>query len=351
MRQRAFVTLDVFTSRRFAGNPLAVVLDGDALSDVAMQTIAREFNLSETVFVTPARHEDERAFIRIFTPGRELPFAGHPTVGTAVLLGLRDLAGATGRRAFTLGEKVGAVPCDMRADSDVAGVASFTLPKPPEKLGALDDRAGLAAALGLQESEIGFGAHRPSLFSAGVTFPMAPIATRAAVDRAKLSVDALSRIVGGSDGGQIFIYCAEPVGAGHHYYARMFAPAFGIAEDPATGSAVASFAGAIMAFERPGDGAHRFVVEQGYAMGRPSEIELTLHVEAGALQRHIMVSRAPPQARSNSSLHQEQCRGLRRGRLLPREDSCRIPRAKRLPPGRRSSRDRRRCRTARSPHP
>ena len=142
-----------------------------------------------------------------------------------------------------------------------------------------------AAALGLQESEIGFGAHRPSLFSAGVTFPMAPIATRAAVDRAKLSVDALSRIVGGSDGGQIFIYCAEPVGAGHHYYARMFAPAFGIAEDPATGSAVASFAGAIMAFERPGDGAHRFVVEQGYAMGRPSEIELTLHVEAGALQR------------------------------------------------------------------
>ena len=96
MRHRAFVTLDVFTTRRFAGNPLAVVLDSDGLSDADMQTIAREFNLSETVFVQPARHEQERAFIRIFTPRNELSFAGHPTVGTAVLLALRDKAGGVG---------------------------------------------------------------------------------------------------------------------------------------------------------------------------------------------------------------------------------------------------------------
>lgn len=288
MRQRAFVTLDVFTTKHFAGNPLAVVLDADGLSDSDMQTIAREFNLSETVFVLPARHEEERAFIRIFTPGRELPFAGHPTVGTAVLLGLRDKAGAVGEVRFTLGEKVGPVPCHVRIASDIAGAATFTLPKLPEKIVALDNDAELAAALGLVASDVGFHAHRPAVFSAGVPYPLVPLASRAAVDRAAPKTEALARALKAPDNGQIFVYCAEPVDAGHHYYARMFAPGFDIAEDPATGSAVASFAGAIVEYEKLGDGAHRFVVEQGYAMGRPSEIELTLHVENGALARAMI---------------------------------------------------------------
>lgn len=283
MRQRAFATLDVFTARRFAGNPLAVVLDGEGLSDEAMAAITREFNLSETVFVLPARHDGERAFIRIFTPGKELPFAGHPTVGAATLLALRDKADGRGAAHFTLGEKVGPVPCVVRVDDGMSGFATFTLPKSPERLGGYDDHAGIAAALGLGPEDIGFGAHRPCLFSAGVPFPLIPLASRAAVDSARLSPDGFARAARGPGADHVYIYCNEPVDRGHHFYARMFAPGFGVPEDPATGAAAAAFAGAIMAFDRPGDGAHRFVIEQGYAMGRPSDIELRLNVANGAL--------------------------------------------------------------------
>lgn len=107
---RRFVTLDVFTSERFTGNPLAVVLDAEGLDTAAMQTIAKEFNLSETVFVFPPSEPRQRADIRIFTPARELPFAGHPTVGTAVLLALLDQDGQPGAAAFGLREQVGIVP-------------------------------------------------------------------------------------------------------------------------------------------------------------------------------------------------------------------------------------------------
>src|SRR5918995_4841173 len=108
---RRFVTLDVFTENALAGNPLAVVLDAEGLDTARMQAIAREFNLSETVFVLPPENNRHRAALRIFTPGRELPFAGHPTVGTAVLLALEDGGGPTGSVAFGLEEKVGVVPC------------------------------------------------------------------------------------------------------------------------------------------------------------------------------------------------------------------------------------------------
>src|SRR4051812_21974218 len=110
MQRRRYVTLDVFTEDRFAGNPLAVVLDSEGLDDAAMQRIAREFNLSETVFVWPPEDPRHRASLRIFTPARELPFAGHPTVGTAVLLGLRQGTEADAR-AFGLEERMGIVTC------------------------------------------------------------------------------------------------------------------------------------------------------------------------------------------------------------------------------------------------
>ena len=127
--RRRFVTLDVFTNKRFAGNPLAVVLDPDGLDTAAMQTIAREFNLSETVFVFPPADKANRAKLRIFTPARELPFAGHPTVGTAVLLGRID----GGDRAFTLEEQVGLVPCRVKSSGPDSGSASFDIPRLPSQ--------------------------------------------------------------------------------------------------------------------------------------------------------------------------------------------------------------------------
>lgn len=277
-----FVTLDVFTGQRFAGNPLAVVFDADDLSDAAMQTIAREFNLSETVFIHRPADPARRADVRIFTPGRELPFAGHPTVGAAVALALR--AGETGEGQFTLGEKVGPVPCRVAVSGSLQGRAEFDLPRLPQKVGDAPSLAVMAAALRVPESAIGYGTHHAALFSAGNPFTMIPLKSRADVDRAVLDRDAFAKMEQG-DAKNAFFYCAEPVDAAHHFYARMFAPSLGVGEDPATGSAAAAFAGVIMNFETPHDGLHRYIIEQGYAMGRPSQIELTLQVDNGALTK------------------------------------------------------------------
>lgn len=279
---RRFVTLDVFTREKLAGNGLAVVLDSDGLDDVRMQAIAREFNLSETVFLLPPEEERHRARLRIFTPGRELPFAGHPTVGTAVLLGLEDGGGATGSMAFGLEEKIGVVPCVVEAEGEGAGYARFRVPRLPEVWGEGRDAAEAAWALGIDPGEIGFGRHRPSRHSAGVAFDFVPVATLDAIRRARPSAEAFAKVFGG-DHQSVFVYAQQTTHAGHHFRARMFAPSFGIAEDPATGSATAAFAGVLMQFEPLGDGEHGFVIEQGYEMGRPSEIALQIVIENGKL--------------------------------------------------------------------
>ena len=282
---RRFYTLDVFTGELLAGNPLAVVLDAQGLDDKRMQRIAAEFNLSETVFVGPPSGPSHRAGLRIFTPGRELPFAGHPTVGTAVLLGLLDKGGNAGELSFDLEEKVGLVPCAVEVLGPERGRATFTLPRLPERLGDLPDKAVLARGLGLEPADIGFGEHEPGLFSAGVPFACVPLRSRYAVTRASPQGEAFAAAFAATGDPNAFIYCAEPLDPANSFHARMFAPGFGIAEDPATGSAVASFAGAIMQFDKPRDGHHVFGIEQGDAMGRPSRITLRVDVAEGALQR------------------------------------------------------------------
>lgn len=280
---RRFVTLDVFTTRPHAGNPLAVVLDSDGLGTEAMQAIAREFNLSETVFVLPPADPAHRAAIRIFTPGQELPFAGHPTVGTAVLLALRDAAEGRESALLVLEEKVGSVACAVTCADARAGRATFTLPRLPKELEPAAPLPLLAGALGLDRRDIGFGAHVPSVFSAGLGFTFVPVATRKALAAIRLDTSLWSQAIRPAGQENAYAYCRETAEAGHHFHARMFAPGLGVAEDPATGSAVAAFAGAVMRFDQPGDGTHRFVIEQGYEMGRPSQIELTLTVAGGAL--------------------------------------------------------------------
>ncbi len=281
--KRRFVTLDVFTTRRHAGNPLAVVLDSDGLDTAAMQAIAREFNLSETVFVAPAVAAAHRAAIRIFTPAQELPFAGHPTVGTAVLLALRDHAEGRGADIITLEEKVGLVPCAVTVTDAISGRAVFTLPKLPERLEQVIPRADLASALGLALAEIGFEGHEASAFSGGVAYTLVPVANREAVARSRPAGEAFERAFSAASFPNAFVYCRQTAEAGHHYHARMFWPGAGVVEDPATGSAVAAFAGAVMAFDKPADGEHRLVIEQGYEMGRPSQIVLELSVAGGRL--------------------------------------------------------------------
>ena len=224
--RRNFVTLDVFTDRRFAGNPLAVVLDAEGLETAAMQAIAREFNHPETVFVFTPAEPAHRARLRIFTPMRELPFAGHPTVGTAVLLGLRDGGGAG--RAIVLEEGIGPVSCTLESGAVGHGRARFALAQLPAEAGAAADDATIAAALGLAPAEIGLGELRPARWSAGIAFTFVPVAGLAAIARCRADLASFDSAF---PDGAVYIFCGETVERGHAFHVRMFAPAFGVAED------------------------------------------------------------------------------------------------------------------------
>ena len=264
-----------------------------------MQTIAREFGHPETVFVLPAADAAHRARLRIFTPARELAFAGHPTVGTAVALALDD--GGVAMREMVLAEGIGPVRCTVGPLSADHGSARFIVPKLPDDLGPAPATAALATALGIAATDIGFASFAAGRWSAGNPFVMVPLASREAVDplpdhrgRTGMRPSAPKRLS---------CICRETAEPGRHYYARMFAPALGVAEDPATGSAAAAFAGVVVRFAGAGDGEHQVLIEQGYAMGRPSLIELGITIRGGKLA-------AATVGGSAVSRHRGQHRGL-----------------------------------------
>jgi trans-2,3-dihydro-3-hydroxyanthranilate isomerase len=280
--KRRFQTLDVFTETALAGNPLAVVLDAEGLDDARMQAIAAEFNLSETVFVFEPRNAVNSARVRIFTPKRELPFAGHPTVGAAALIAhLRagDLLPAQDLR-IVLEEPIGDVVCVARRRKGQALASYFELPKLPERLDVEPPPTPeIASGLGLEPADIGFDGHEPTVYSAGAPFLFIPIRSLAAIGRAVPGIMPWAT----KDGPASFLYTRETAREGSAYHARMFASAWGVVEDPATGSAAAAFAGVVQAFERPRDGEHMLTIEQGFEMGRPSLIALGLVVEKGVV--------------------------------------------------------------------
>ena len=283
MRLKYFL-LDVFTEKRFAGNPLAVVRDADGLDVQQMQAIAREFNLSETVFLIAPRDPVNTARAHIFTPVQELPFAGHPTIGAAALIGEIDAPDLLGKQDLlvVLEEQAGLVQCTVRRPRGKAVRAEFSAPRLPEKLGEAD--AGkVAAALGLSRDEIGFDAHRPTIWSAGVGFTFVPVVSREAIARARPVIEMWDDAISPAGHAAAYLYTRETADEACHVHARMFSPAMGIAEDPATGSAAAAFAGVAMEFEQPGDGEHMLVIEQGLEMGRPSRIVLGMDVQGGVL--------------------------------------------------------------------
>ncbi len=280
--RRRFVTLDVFTRTRFAGNQLAVVRDAEGLDDRSMQAIAREFNLSETVFLLPPGGPSHRARLRIFTPGRELPFAGHPTIGTAALIGIDR---GMGEHAFVLGERVGPVRCTVSVEDEAAATASFDIPQLPGEIAPVPDAAAIAGALGLTRADLLLERFAPVICSAGVPFAFVPVAGLAAIRHCTPDAARIAAALGENGPRAVFVFCRETLDPAFSFHARMFAPAFGIAEDPATGSAVAAFAGLLARFDPHGDGERQVAIEQGYEMGRPSQIGLALTTSAGGLQR------------------------------------------------------------------
>lgn len=277
-----FATYDVFTEARFAGNPLAIVLGADGLGDAQMQAIAREFNLSETIFVQTPERAAHTAKVRIFTPGSELPFAGHPTVGCAIALAEEKFASDADMDALILlEERVGLVRCAVTRQAGRASYAEFVAPRLAEEIGAAATDAAIAEALGLAASDIGFGRHIPTIYSAGVPFAMAPLASLDALGRAAPRSGFDWARLGASE---VYAYAALPDTHAHAFRARMFAPALGIAEDPATGSAAAALAGPIARFEALAAGVHKLPIEQGVEMGRPSVIALTVTIDRGVLE-------------------------------------------------------------------
>jgi trans-2,3-dihydro-3-hydroxyanthranilate isomerase len=245
-----------------------------------MQTIAREFNLSETVFVLPPLDNSQRARIRIFTPVSELPFAGHPTVGTAVLLARLD--GGTRARDFVLGLNIGPVPCRVTPGGD-GGRAVFDLARLPADIGAPADDATIAAALGIEAEEVGFDGLKTARWAAGPEYTIVPVRGLEAIKRCRIDTANWEEAFAFDAHAAAYMFCRETADAANAFHVRMFAPKQGVPEDPATGSAAAAFAGYLAQFGGYRDGEHLVRIEQGYEMGRPSLIELTLRVSGGKL--------------------------------------------------------------------
>jgi trans-2,3-dihydro-3-hydroxyanthranilate isomerase len=281
-----YYVLDVFTERPFGGNPLAVVVDADNLSSADMQTIAREFNLSETVFVLTPTSAGHTARIRIFTPSRELAFAGHPTLGAAVLLAELRAPLLNGERdaIIALEEEIGSVRVGVRLRSQAAAYGEFDAPKATGTLERLSEPEEISAAVGLIPTEVGFENHKPTLLRGTNNFAFVPVANLEAMAKVKVAPQRWAQVFTARDVHGVYLYTRQSVRVQSAFHARMFAPDLGVPEDPATGSAAAGFAYVIDEFDELPDGTHKRAIEQGIEMGRPSTITLTMTIGRGKLE-------------------------------------------------------------------
>ena len=258
-----YLLLDVFTRDRLAGNQLAVVTKADGLLDGEMQAIAREFNLSETVFLLKPQTERNTAAVRIFTPYAELPFAGHPTVGAAVVLGLQNKLSAV-----RIEEKIGLITALFERSDKRSGEARFSLPRLPSRLAPLTDRLGMAQALGIEVDDLGCDVYQPAVFSAGV------------LRRVKPNMAMFDQVFA-EDRHSAYVFTLTPDEPENDIAARMFGMKIG--EDPGTGSAAAALIGLLAEHATLSTGQADFVLRQGHEMGRPCRIILQFKTENGAL--------------------------------------------------------------------
>ena len=276
MRRVAFETVDVFAQQRFGGNPLAVVTDARGLSTDEMQAIAREFNYSESTFVLPSADSANTARVRIFTPTNEIPFAGHPNVGTGFVLGqLTSIFGRAISDVMRFEEDAGVVEVSLvRRNGEVAG-ARIRAPRTLE-LGEEVVPATIAACASLSANEVAVERHRPVIASVGLPFAIAELRSLEALGRATPDTTAFREAErqhhNSHDRFSLFLYARTDEG---RVRARMFAPLSNIAEDPATGSASAALAGLLARLDHA-ESAFRVTIEQGVEMGRPSVIEASV---------------------------------------------------------------------------
>lgn len=287
MRYR-FYTADVFTDRVFGGNPLAVFPKAQGLGPDQMRQIAREFNLSETVFVFPAEHPRHTLRLRIFTPGAELHFAGHPTIGAAFVLAVMgefSLEGEVTRVVFE--EGVGPVAVSIRVVDGQPAFVQLTAPHLPEFGPAPPPPEAIAATLSLDLSDLLKGESGPQAVSCGLPFLFVPLRKSDAVSRVRLDRGLWERYLSSYWAPHLYVFAYDSEMGGSRIRARMFAPAIGIEEDPATGAAATALAGYLGVRSETSDGTLQWRIGQGFEMGRPS----ILYVEAEKARGEIVAIR------------------------------------------------------------
>lgn len=274
-------TLDVFTDRVFGGNPLGVIPDAWGLDAATMQRIARELNLSETVFLFPPETADGHRRVRIFTPTTELPFAGHPTVGTAWFLAQTGAFSIPweGTVPLILEEGVGPIEVQVRTRDGQPDFAQFTTAQAPEHQPGPSNEV-CAALLSLHPRDIGEPGWEPEIVSCGLPFLIVPVRDLDAIGRSRLDPGVWDEHMKGGWARGIYPITPRPTDAGVELRTRMYGPAAGVPEDPATGSAAAALA-AYLGSHATADGTYRWRIEQGVEMGRPSLIETEADVSGG----------------------------------------------------------------------
>lgn len=276
MPRLSYQLVDVFTDRPFGGNQLAVFTDGRGVTGDRMQQIAKELNLSETTFVLPSESAETDFRLRIFTPAAELPFAGHPTIGTAFVLARENLIEpANGRATVRFQEGVGPIP--VTVDFDDRGPSLVTMEQPLPEFGEeFADREVMARMLSIETEGLD-GRYPIQVVSSGVPFWYVPIKDMSTIKRVRLRTDIWERALKESRSPHVFVFTTETVAPDSTVHCRMFAPAFGIAEDPATGGASGPLGAYLVRYGIAQGGAGNTIVsEQGFEMGRPSVIYITV---------------------------------------------------------------------------
>jgi trans-2,3-dihydro-3-hydroxyanthranilate isomerase len=297
-----FATVDVFTDRPFGGNPLAVVTNAQGLAPAQMQAIAAEFNLAETTFVLPPRDAAHTAEVRIFTPKAELPFAGHPNVGTGFVLARAGQSygrPVTGDR-LVFEEKAGLVPIDLTREAGLVVAARLAAPQ-PLTLGEEIAAQVVADCCGLAVDQIETRNHRPVIASCGVGFVFAEVTSRAALAQAAVRTDVLARHVPMERAIGIHLYVAARE-QGVEIQSRMFAPLFGVPEDPATGSANVALIGLLARLRPEPDLVLSRVIGQGFDMGRPSILNASAEKKAGTVSATYIGGRCVPMLKGTIDL-------------------------------------------------
>lgn len=271
-----YFTYDVFTRVPFGGNPLAIFPDATHLPDGIMQRIAGEMNLSETVFLGPPETSEGTARVRIFTPSVEVPFAGHPTVGSAIFLAGSEPSKDPGSVVLVLEENVGSVPVEVRFEDGRATFARFTTAVPPEHRPSPFTPEELAGLVGLEPADVCPEGWPAEMVSCGLPYFIIPLASVDAARRAVLDSSKWRSLLADSWAHHVYLVSPDAEAPDVDLRVRMFAPGSGVAEDPATGSAAAALGGYLSALSGRASGTLSWTVEQGLEMGRPS----LLYVEA-----------------------------------------------------------------------